>query len=63
MRDECPHASLLTLHVSLLTPHFSLLTFGLSLKVYHTFPISANLRREFELKDIGIEEYIVDRIF
>jgi hypothetical protein len=22
------------------------------------FPISANLRREFELKDIGIEEYI-----
>jgi hypothetical protein len=52
--DECPHVSLLTLHSSRL---------GFPLKVYHMFPISANLRREFELKDIGIEEYIVERIF
>jgi hypothetical protein len=63
MSDECPHVSLLTSHSSRFTPHFSLLTFGLPLRVYHMFPISANLRREFELKDIGIEEYIVERIF
>jgi hypothetical protein len=60
--------SVLTLHSSLFTFHFSLLTshssrLGSLLKVYHIFPISANLRREFELKDIGIEEYIVESIF